>query len=143
MGLNQVLLNQTIALDSNIFINALEKSDSRGDKAREVFIKIQKDGIRTYTSVITLMEVFVGIYKEDLEEKSTKYMDFIAGGGLITIFDITKQIALLAARIRAEYKVTTPDAIQLATALDRDASIFITEDKSIPNPIYQLKVVIL
>lgn len=143
MGMNQLLPNHTLALDSNIFINALEKDDVSGDKAREIFFKIQQEGIRSYTSVITLQEVFVGVYKEGLEEKSTKYMDFISGGGLITIVDVDKQIALLAARIRAEYKVATPDAIQLATATNRDASFFITEDKGIPGSIYKLKVISL
>lgn len=142
MGIN-LLPNQTISLDSNIFINALEKDNSLGDKAREVFIKIKKDGIRTYTSVITLQEVFVGVYKEQLEEKSAKYMDFITGGGSITLVDVTKQIAFLAARIRAEYKVSTPDSIQLATAIDKGASIFITEDRAIPSLIYKLKVISL
>lgn len=143
LRIDQIVPSQTIALDSNIFINALEKSSSLGDKAREVFIKIQKSGIRTYTSVITLQEVFVGVYTEQLEEKTAKYIDFISGGGSITIVDVTKQIALLAARIRAEYKVSTPDAIQLATAIDKGASIFVTEDKNIPDLIYKLKVISL
>ncbi len=143
MGIDQIIPNQTIALDSNIFINALEKDDISGDKARQLFAKIKSQGLRVYTSVITLQEVFVGVYKERLEEKGAKYMDFVSGGGLITIVDVNGQIALLAARIRAEYKVTTPDAIQIATAIDKGAVIFVTEDKKIPNLIYQLKVISL
>ena len=47
----------------------------------------------------------------------------------LRIQDLTQDIAHTAAKLRADYKIKTPDAIQLATALSVKAKTVITHDK--------------
>lgn len=47
---------------------------------------------------------------------------------LIRLIDLTAAIAQEAARLRATHNLRTPDAIQIATALQAGASAFLTND---------------
>lgn len=133
-----------IALDTNIFIYALEGEGKLGDSARRFFAEIKRKKPQVFTSVLTIQEVFVGVYKEGLEEKIPSYLEFISGGGLITVVDMSREIAIISAKIRAEYKaIRTPDAIQLATAICVGAREFITADRQLPRKINGLNIKIL
>jgi predicted nucleic acid-binding protein len=46
---------------------------------------------------------------------------------------VSGSIAVEAAQIRADYNLRTPDAIQLATALDARASAFLTNDAGLAS----------
>ena len=46
----------------------------------------------------------------------------------LTTYDLTPDIAQKAAEIRANYQIRTPDAIQLAAALQGNAAFFLTND---------------
>lgn len=130
-----------IALDSNIFIYALENQEELGNLSRNLFSELNKPNYQLLTSVLTVQEVLVGAYKENLGSKVTEYLEFISGGGKITIVDFTREIAIISAQVRADHpKVKTPDAIQLATAISQDAKIFYTADKKLPNKIGKLEI---
>lgn len=143
-------MGSKIALDTNIFIYALEGKGELGNSARALFARIKRKNLQVFTSVLTIQEVFVGVYKEGLEDKIPNYLEFILGGGLITVVDVNREIAILAAKIRAEHKnmhniknIRTPDAIQLATAIYAGAREFITADRQLPKKIDGLNIKIL
>jgi predicted nucleic acid-binding protein len=134
---------ETIAIDTNIFIYALEDKGRLGDSARGIFRLIKREKPNVFTSVITIEEVLVGVYKEGLEEEIVSYLEFISGGGLITIVEVSKQVAMLSARIRAHYKIQTPDAIQLATGILSGASQFITADRRLPKKVDDITIKVI
>jgi predicted nucleic acid-binding protein len=45
-----------------------------------------------------------------------------------TILQVDSNIAEIAAQLRANYNLRTPDAIQMATAINAGASFFLTND---------------
>jgi predicted nucleic acid-binding protein len=47
--------------------------------------------------------------------------------------DTTYEIADRAARLRAEYRLATPDAIHIATAIESGATLFVTNDSELPD----------
>jgi len=52
------------------------------------------------------------------------------------ILDVTLNVAIKAAELRAKYNLRTPDAIQIATAIEHKSDYFLTNDtqlKSIPE----------
>ena len=50
----------------------------------------------------------------------------------IELIDLTKEIAKLSAQIRAKYSgIKTMDALQLATAVQENCSLFLTNDKQL------------
>jgi len=133
-------MGSIIAIDTNIFIYALEDEGKLGDLSRRIFESIKKEKPQVFTSVLTIEEIMVGVYKLGLEDKITAYLEFISGEGLITVVEVTRQIAMLSAKIRANYKVRTPDAIQLATAILSSATEFITHDRKLPKKIEGLSI---
>lgn len=144
MGINSLRSSQTISLDTNIFIRALDDSTHLGDKARELIIEIKETAPRVFISTILLEEFFVRVYKDKQDKEETNILDFLTIGGLGTFVNMDRQVALLAAKIRADYSsLRSPDAIHLASAISAGANTFITTDKRIPRKIGKLRVEIL
>lgn len=144
-------MGRKIALDTNIFIYALEDNSELGDASRKLFRIISKKAPQVVTSVITIEEILVGVYKRNLMDRISEYLGFISGNGLIDVIDVDKQIAMKAAQIRAEfskkekglYRVRASDAIQIATAIICRAEEFYTADKRLPKNIDNLRIVSL
>lgn len=49
----------------------------------------------------------------------------------IDIFDVDINISRQAAELRANYNLKTPDSIQLASGIQKNADIFFTNDKNL------------
>lgn len=134
---------EVIALDSNIFIRALDDSGSLGEKSKNLLLELRQTTPKVFISVMVLEEFFVKVYKTGREADLNNIMDFITMGGSVQLVDINRQIALLAAKIRADYNIKAPDAIHLASAIESGAKIFITTDKRLPRKISKLTIKIL
>jgi predicted nucleic acid-binding protein len=77
-------------------------------------------------STITLAEVLTGPLRGGHDALAQRYERALAH---YTVVPVSSNIAALAARMRARYKLKLPDAIQLATALDLEASALVTHDR--------------
>lgn len=144
LGMINLKSKQKIALDTNIFICALNKNDSRHIVCLEILKQINPKDINAFISALVLEEFFIRIYKQNQVQNIPYLLDFITVGRIITILDINSKIALKAGELRAEYAtLKTPDAIHLASAIICGASLFITADKKLPRKIGKLKVKVL
>ena len=83
---------------------------------------------RFITSVITLSEVLVMPLREGKTQLAMQYEEILTMSENIDILDINTEIAKETAKIRADYSIKTPDAIQLATAKYSYADYFLTND---------------
>jgi len=52
-------------------------------------------------------------------------------------------LAVRSAAVRAKYSIRTPDAIQLATALEHNATLFLTNDLRLPRRVENLQLAFL
>jgi len=80
------------------------------------------------TSVITLSEVLVMPLREGKIQLAEQYKEILTMSENIYILDINTDIATEAAKIRADYSIKTPDAIQLAAAKYGIVDYFLTND---------------
>lgn len=136
--------SQVISLDSNIFIRALDNPTILGEKARKLIERIKQISPTVLISTMLLEEFFVRVYKEKRDKDIEIYLNFISLGGLCTIVDINQQIALLAAKLRAEYPtLRAPDAIHLASAIESGAKVFFTTDRKLPDKVGKLKIEVI
>lgn len=136
--------SQVISLDSNIFIRALDNPTTLGEKARQLIEQIKQFSSTVFISTMLLEEFFVRVYKEKRDTDIESYLSFISLGGLCTVVDINEPIALLAAKLRAEYpSLRAPDAIHLASGIESGAKIFFTTDRRLPKKIDKLEIKIL
>lgn len=144
MGVNFITASTTLALDTNIFIYAYERSDNLGESARAILGEIRERNPKVFISVIVFEEFLIKIYKQKLEKNLADYESFITGGEAFTVVDVDKQIARVAAKIRADYlSVRAPDAIHIACAIEMGAKVFITTDKRLPRKIGKLAIKVL
>ncbi len=131
-----------IALDTNIFILAYNQTSPKGEKAQALLDKILHSGDQIFISVIVFEEFLVKIYKQGLERNLADYENFLTAGGIVMVVDVTRQIARVAAKIRADYpSVRAPDAIHIASALESGAKVFYTTDRRLPKKIDKLEII--
>ncbi len=133
-----------IALDTNIFVYAYERSDESGERARTLLKKIIQPKSKIFLSVLVFEEFLVKIYKKGLQKKLNQYESFLTGGGIFTVLDVNRQIARVAAKLRATYpSLRAPDAIHLASAIEAGVKVFITTDRKLPRKVGRLTIKIL
>lgn len=132
-----------IALDSNIFIRSLDDPGPLGEKSRTFLEKLRQTTSKVFISVMVLEEFFVKVYKQGKDKDLNSILDFITMAGLVRLVDVNRQIALLAAKIRADYNIKAPDAIHLASAIESGAKVFITTDKRLPRKVDKLTIKVL
>lgn len=61
--------------------------------------------------------------------------------GLSTI-SLSPEVAEIAAQLRAQHNLRTPDAVQIATAISAGATYFLTNDSTLPD-LPDLKMLVL
>ena len=107
------------------FIEANPKYDAL---VTEIFQRITNGVMHGLTSVITLSEVLVQpIFKQQVLLQQ-EYRDLLLRGMNFETFPVTARIAERAAELRAQYRLRTPDALQLATVIEAGGQAFLTND---------------
>ena len=94
------------------------------------------------TSILTLVETMVHPFRHDDTEPINDYQEILFNTTGLKTIAFSRNIAEEAARLRAFYKIRTPDAIQMATASSSGASVFLTNDIHLPST-SKLKVLAL
>jgi predicted nucleic acid-binding protein len=89
-----------------------------------------------------LLEVLVKPLQESRQDVVTKYTEILTTAKGIDIFDINIAVSKEAAKLRAKYRLRTPDAIQLGPAIIFGADMFLTND-TILKSVSEIKVVTL
>ena len=84
------------------------------------------------TSMVSLLEVLVHPFRFNNTKLVEEYRDILLRSKNLTTIVISTAIAEEAARLRASYNIRTPDAIQLATAINGGASFFLNNDDRLP-----------
>lgn len=128
MGLLTDLTGHSIFFDSAPLIYFVEGTFPYAQSLYPIFSKIENGAIRAITSTITFAEILVVPYKLNNIDSLDKYDSFISMSEFF-IYDLDMETAKYASKIRAEYGLKTPDAVQWATAVLREADFFLTNDK--------------
>jgi predicted nucleic acid-binding protein len=120
-----------VYLDASCIIYLVEASAPFHDAAVKCVLKHRAgtDDV-VLTSRISWLECRVKPLRTDDDQLLASYDKFLTAGELETI-EITPAIVQRATEIRARYRLATPDAIQMATALERHADVVITGDRDL------------
>lgn len=137
--MNGIASLKFVGLDSNIFIYHFENNPDFSLFTTEVFVRLSKGSLRAVTSVISVIEALSYPASSSVIKNIQEAFDTMPN---LNIIDVNYQIALEAAKIRRNYKIRTPDSIQLATALIGKAQAFITNDQRLKK-FQQLPIVLL
>lgn len=83
------------------------------------------------TSTITLLELLVVPFRENNKRLALKYRTLLTDLLSEPLIPLDETIAEAASSCRAEYGFKTPDAIQLATAVQHGYDAFYTNDRKL------------
>ena len=136
------LHNSNVFLDTAPLIYFIEGNSEYQGILIDLFRLNDEKYFQFQTSSITLLEVMVKPLREGETEVAREYKEILTNSRGIEIFDITTAIALKAAEIRAKYNVRTPDALQLATAIECKSDFFLTNDLRI-KALAEVKIIMI
>ncbi|MGI8788158.1 MAG: type II toxin-antitoxin system VapC family toxin [Pyrinomonadaceae bacterium] len=143
MKINDALQNVSfLGLDTSPFIYFVEQNSLYVDLMREVFKRITDNDFQACSSVITLTEVLVQPLRQNNQTLADEHRDLLFNGANFQLFSLTASIAETAAELRARYDLRTPDALQIAVALENNCDAFLCNDNGLKR-VTELKILIL
>ena len=128
------LRGNIVGLDTIPLIYFIEENPGYLDTVRPFFEALDHGQFTAITSIVTLLEVLVHPLRRGDALLAQRYRDILLNAQGLTTCQLSQDIAEEAARLRAVHSIRTPDAIQLATAIYRGASFFLTNDARLPSP---------
>lgn len=130
MGIiHSAIAGRVVAFDTAPLIYYLEENPDYLSLTDELFEAIDRREARGLTSVLTLLEIMVKPFREGRDDIANSYRQILTNAANLSLYEITEDVSTRAARLRANYGwLRTPDALQLATALEHGADIVVTND---------------
>jgi predicted nucleic acid-binding protein len=143
MKLNDALKGvRLLGIDTAPLIYFVERHTACLDLMREILKRIEADEFRACSSVVTLTEVLTQPLRASNQQLTDEYRDLLLHGRNFTLYGINTLIAELAAHLRARYRLHTPDALQIAVALDAGCEAFLCNDAGLRR-VSELRVLVL
>ena len=131
MGVLADMEGAVVGLDTAPLIYFIEKHTTYHPLLRSFFAGLADERYTAATSTITLVETLVHPIRNNRPELARRYREILVNAPHIMTYDLSPDIAQIAAEIRANYGIHTPDAIQLATAVYANATFFLTNDRAL------------
>jgi predicted nucleic acid-binding protein len=129
MKLDDALAGVTsLGLDTAPIIYFVEANPKYDALVTEIFRRIDTGEFGGVTSVVTVTEVLVQPIRRGDTELEQDYLDLLLDSANFATMLMDTDTAKRAAALRAKYNLRTPDAIQIATALETDCQAFLTND---------------
>ena len=122
------LQGQTIGLDTAPLIYFIEQNQTYLELVRAFFHAMSQGEFQVVASTLTLTEVLVYPLRLGNVELAQQYRDILLHQEYLTTVPVSPEISEVAAQLRATQNLRTPDAIQIASALQRNATFFFTND---------------
>jgi len=129
-GFREKLISASVVgLDTSIFIYHLEANPMYAPLTKTTFESMEKGTFKGVTSTITLMELTVLPWRMGHENVAREYEALLINFPNLSIVDVDRNAARLAAKLRADYNISPADALQVAASLQAGAQAFLTNDK--------------
>lgn len=122
--------NQALFLDTAPLIYFWEKHERYYPAMASLFDEIYAKNVQCCVSLITYIEVVTFPLKQKQETIAAKYRNYLTNSRNFQLVPMDIAIADRTARLRSEFGLKTPDAIQLATADICGADYVLTNDKA-------------
>ena len=115
-----------VLVDSAPIIYTLEAHPKYAERFTPLFARHERGEITLAVTTVTMAEVLTGPFGAREEALARRYRAILDSWQVIPL---TSDIAESAARLRAQYRLRPPDAIQLASALAINADALVTHDR--------------
>ena len=136
------LKGKVVGLDTMVFIYHFEENQIYSPLTFSIFDSLEKGNFNAVTSILTLLEILVKPKRENNSILTERYKILFETFPNLQMKTLDENIADIASSLRVNYNINTPDAIQVATSLEVQADVFITNDSSLKK-ITEIKVLLL
>ena len=125
--------HRVVGVDTAPLIYFIEDVTPYADLLHPVFDRLERHALAAVTSTITLAEILT----KPLADKNFTLVDEIKFAiktfSTLSMVAIDEKLAEVAALVRARHAIRLPDALQMAAAIQGEATLFITNDKRLKN----------
>ena len=130
-----------IGIDSSPIIYYVDRQSAFHARCVPFFRAISTDKISAVTSTLTLSETLVIPLRNNDTALTATIRDLVLNADIACVAP-TPTIAERAATLRATYRLQTPDAVQIATALETDCDAFLTNDAALKR-VVELQIIVV
>ncbi len=128
--LTPAIQGKLVLFDSAPLIYYVEQHARYSKLAEELFEAVDSGNARGGTSVLTLVEVLTKPLRDGRNDIAEKYRSVLMDAVGMILYPIDEVLCERAARLRAKHDwLRTPDALQVATALEYRADLIVTNDR--------------
>jgi predicted nucleic acid-binding protein len=123
--------HKIIGLDTAPFIYYIEDVAPYADLLDPVFRLIESRALGAVTSTVTFAEILIKPFVDKNFSLADEIKFTLKSFASLAVVPIDEKLAEAAALIRARYTIRLPDALQVAAAIQGEASLFLTNDKPV------------
>jgi predicted nucleic acid-binding protein len=120
---------ENVGVDTPVFIYHLEAHEKYAALTQKIFSSMENGKWQGITSTITLMEINVHPWRVGREDVARKYEALLMNFPNLNVVNIDRDVARIAAQLRARFDIRPPDALQVAASLTMGARGFLTNDR--------------
>lgn len=135
-------ISDRLYFDTAPLIYYIERNKRYFEPMDAIVEHIESHSLTCVSAVITLTEVLVHPIREGAEDVEQKYRDILTQNAILQLMPVTIQVAELAARLRVNYNLRTPDALHMAAAIVSGCGVFLTNDKDLKR-VENVRVLVL
>jgi predicted nucleic acid-binding protein len=125
---DRLSLHKVVGIDSSIFIYQLEAHPVYQSLANIVLTGVIEQRYEGITSIITMIELTVHPWRAKMEIIAREYETLLVHFPNLQLIEINRNVARRAARLRAQFGIHIPDALQVSAALENGSTAFVTND---------------
>lgn len=118
-----------VGLDTMIFIYQVQDHPTYAPLTGALLAATEKGDVRAVASTLALTELLVRPLQEGAETVAGEYYLLLTSFPHLTVAAAGPEVARLAAELRADLGLRTPDALHIATAMHEGAGAFVTNDR--------------
>ena len=123
--------HKIIGLDTAPFIYFIEDVAPYADLLDPVFSLVENHVLRAVTSTVTFAEILTKPFADKNFSLADEIKFTLKSFSSLSVASIDEKLGEVAALIRARYTIRLPDALQVAAAIQREATLFLTNDKRV------------
>ncbi|MDZ4347255.1 MAG: PIN domain-containing protein [Candidatus Binatia bacterium] len=121
--------HKVISLDTAPLIYYIEDVAPYADLVEPVFGLLENHSLRAVTSTVTIAEILTKPFADKNFSLADEIKFTLKSFSALTVLPVDEKLAEAAALIRARYAIRLPDALQVAAAIQGEATLFLTNDK--------------
>ena len=125
-----VARHRIVGLDPAPLIYFIEDVAPNGDLIAPVFTLLENRRLKGVTSTITLAEILTKPFAEAKFDLVDEIKFTLKSFSTLSMVVVDERLAEATALVRARYAIRLPDALQIAAAIQGEATLFITNDKT-------------